>query len=63
MQYRITYLAHDAKIADTMIVAGNIRAVHALIDYANKWDDQIISIEQRESRTRAWQPTNITQQD
>jgi hypothetical protein len=64
MQYRITYLdrAHGATVAETIIVSG-IRAVHALIDYANKWDDQILSVEERASRTRAWKSTSISQQD
>jgi hypothetical protein len=62
MQYRIIYHAHDAEFAETIIVSGT-RAVHALIDAANKWGDTIVSVEERESRTRAWKPTNYTQAD
>lgn len=62
MQYRITYQAHDAEFAETIIVGG-IRAVYALIEYANSHGDIIAQIDQRASRTRTWQPSNITQQD
>lgn len=62
MQFRITYHAQGAEFAETIIVSGT-RAVHALIDAANKWGDTIVSVEERASRTRTWQPTSISQQD
>jgi hypothetical protein len=60
MQYRITYRDITSKNTETIIVGG-IRAVYALIDYANRWHDEIILIEERERRTRAWKTTTITQ--
>lgn len=63
MQYRITYKARLADTPETIIVAGHLRAVFALIDYANKWNDRIERIEERESRTRKWRPSSITQHD
>ena len=62
MQYRITYRDTTSKNTETIIVGG-IRAVHALIDYANRWHDEIILIEERERRTRTWKTTTITQEN
>lgn len=61
MNYRITYQPKD-EIAQTIIVTGML-AVFALIDYANKWQATIVSVEERENRARTWKPTAITQKD
>ena len=60
MQYRITYIQDGAREAETIIVSG-LRAVHALIDYANKWGDTILSVEDRARYARTWKLTTITQ--
>ena len=62
MQYRITYLAASEAPIETIIVS-HMLALHALIDYANKWQAAIVSVEERASRRGKWTPTTITQND
>ena len=62
MQYRIIYFISPTATAEIIIV-DNILAVHAMIDYANKWNGKIFLIECRNVGAHKWNSSGITQND
>lgn len=61
MEYRITY--HTAEPVFGEVVVSKLMAVHAMIDYCNKWHLTIVKIESRDTRRQKWALTGITQGD